>query len=86
MVQGAPGTGGTRPVLPNGTSRPALCSEGKEISGKEIRNDQKIELGFSETRITCPALSSAASFVFAQPGSFPTENLDNDVSYFCAFQ
>ena len=57
------------------------CEE-KRLQSK----NQKIDLGSSETRITCPALSSAASFVFAQPGSFPTENLDNDVSYFCAFQ
>ena len=85
MAQGAPGTGGTRPFLPNGTSPPSLCSEGKEDMKKRDNKEPK-DLGSNETRITCPALSSAASFVFAQPGSFPTENLDIDVSYFCAFQ
>ena len=71
--------GGTLHVRPNGTSRPFPCSEPEmQQFLKQIKPTNRREKAKQQTdKLTCCAeLSSAASLVFAHPGSFPTENLD----------
>ena len=83
-----PGMGGTLPARPNGTCQPSPCSEAKkkgnnhsshmnkERNNKKLTKTNMMRKG-KNLMVTCWAeLSSAASLVFAQAGSLPTENLD----------